>query len=477
MSITIDTSTNSDATATPAGQQVIVAPSDSALNALYYKDTSGPYLATAVSPYSSWATQGIGASTSRNSQSFVGHAGDDNLDLIVTSPANGPYYFTGTRSSNTWSLSAIVPTGDPNNASSDGISTSMWVGIDSQSRLWYIGIDDIGVGNWVVAAGYRSGGSWTIDSTIDGLVLGEHNQRGAAASLIGNYLVLIYDSGAGGLKYRRVDVHNASLGTWSAAASVGSVADVTTASTLSLRAIPGDSTGMLLYSGGNGISALKYDSGADSWGTATVLSASTNDRHPTLIPGASGTVYAVWCQYATTNSYALVSETYSSGSWSGSTTTLEAAGNNIAWPNGAYLSGGTKLALIWTQGAASPYSIEFDAVAMSSGVALSDTLAGVGTLSGALSAATVLSDTLAGVGTFSGSLSAATSLSDTLAGEGTLSGTLSAAVALSATFAGVGTLSASWGGAPATNAVLHVRSGRAVLKVRSGYAVLKVRQS
>jgi Concanavalin A-like lectin/glucanases superfamily len=78
--------------------------------------------------------------------------------------------------------------------------------------------------------------------------------------------------------------------------------------------------------------------------------------------------------------------------------------------------------------------------------------------SGALSAAQVLanytagtgialSSTLAGAGTLEGTLSLKTALTTTLAGAGTLTGTLSLATALTATFAGVGTLFGNLAGA------------------------------
>lgn len=364
MATQIDTMTASpgDATATPAGASVVVAPSDASLAVLYF-GTSGPKLATAQSPYSTWATQGIGASTTRNSQAMVGHAADDNLQAIVTSPANGPYYFTFTRSGNVWSQSAVGATGDANNAANGNIGASMWVGKDPQGRLWYVGVDDV-LATYVPAAGWMStGGVWTMDTTLEATSLGENNHRGIAAAIIGAYLVVVYDSGSGALSYRRRDVSGASLGAWSTAAAITGVSGISTSSALSLRAIPGGSTGMLAYSGSGGIKGVSYDASTDTWGSVTTLSAASSDRHPALIAGASGVIYAVWAQFAAANSYALVGSVYASGAWSGSVTTLEAAGANIAWPNGAYLASGSKLALVWTQGAASPWAIEFDAVA------------------------------------------------------------------------------------------------------------------
>lgn len=361
MATLISTSSTADATATSGAPLVVAAPSDATINALYFDDgTGGPHLATAASPYTSWATQAIGSATHRNSQALA-TLSNDNLDLWVTSPANGPAYFTAARSGGAWSPAFSALFDGSFEANNTGVGAGGWIGIDPQGRVWALGLDDV-LATYQVWCDYLSGGTWASGgAAIEGLNLGEQNHRGVCAAIIGNYLVVVYDSGGGALKYLRIDVHAATLGAWSSAVAVGSISDVTTASVLALCAIPGGSTGMLVYSGGNGLSALAYDAGADTWGSPTVLSASTSDRHPTLIPGASGIVYAVWCEFAAANSYALVGRGYNGGTWH-TKATLEASGNNIAWPNGTLLSG-PDLALIWTQGTGAPYSVEFDAVA------------------------------------------------------------------------------------------------------------------
>jgi hypothetical protein len=367
MSTQIDTSTDGgvgapfgDMTATPSTAALFAAPSDDMLVALYFGST-GPTLANAASPYTSWTTQGIGSATTRNSQAMTENGSGDNLNLIVSSPGLGPYQFLANRSGASYSVPGVGQTGDPNNAGLSGQGAAMWVGYDPFGRLWYVGVDDVNA-TYVLASGYYNGSSWTFTNTLDSQALGEQNHYGACAAIVGNYLVVVYDSGSGHLSYRRQDVSGATLSGFSAAAQVGTLADVTTASTLSLRTIPGGSTAMLAYSGTNGISALTYDASTNTWGTVHNLSSSTSDKHCSLITGGSGVVYAVWAQFAAANSYAIVGNIYN-GSWNGSPTALEASGNNIAWPNGAYLATGTKLALVWTQGTASPWSVEFDSVA------------------------------------------------------------------------------------------------------------------
>src|SRR6266568_3156615 len=76
-----------------------------------------------------------------------------------------------------------------------------------------------------------------------------------------------------------------------------------------------------------------------------------------------------------------------------------------------------------------------------SGVTLSSTLAGVGTLSETFTLATSLTDTIPGVGTLSATLSVNLALAVEFDGVGTLSETLTLATSLTSTLAGVGTLS------------------------------------
>lgn len=361
MATQIDTSTASaDATATPAGASLVVAPSDASLMALYF-GTNGPVLATAQAPYAAWARQAIGAASTRNSQAMTGHAGDDGLDIIVTSPSNGPFYFSAARSVNSWTLTQHTSTGDANNAAG-ATGASMMAGIDPQGRLWYVGLDDV-LATYAPAAGDFNGTAWTIDTTLEtNGALGEQNHRGIAAAIVGGFLVVVFDAGGGSLKYLRRDVSQAALGAWSAATFLAAVADVSTSSTLSFKTIPGTSTALLVHSGGDGIDAQVYNAVADTWGAVTNLSATVSDRHPCVIPGAAGVAYAVWASFSAANSYGITGLGLRSGVWDSGTTTLEAAGTNIAWPNGAYIPSTQKMGLVWTAGTASPWSIQFDNV-------------------------------------------------------------------------------------------------------------------
>lgn len=356
MATQVDTSTTADATA--SGTYLVgVAPSDATV-IVVYNGGGGTKRAHGPSPYTSWTLLDFGGTTGRNGQSIHVNS-DDSLDIHADTDSSGGQWFSYTRSGAAYNFANSA--GDTNFVgASDKVGVAAFIGKDVQGRLWVISLDDVlATYQFGCASAVSPYTTWTA-ATPDGTNLGETNHHGVAAAFIGNYLVLVYDSGSGGLSYRRVDVHNPSLGSWSAAAAVGAINDVTTSSVLALAAIPGGSTGVLAYSGGNGISALVYDAGGDTWAPPTVLSSAANDRHPALIAGASGNVYAVWAQFVATNSYALVGRGYG-GSW-GTVATLEASGNNIAWPSGAFLSGASKLGLLWTQGTVTPWSVEFDTV-------------------------------------------------------------------------------------------------------------------
>ncbi len=350
----IDTSSNAD-----ANPLVALAPSDASAIVVYY-GSSGPMLATAQMPYTSWSVQAIGIPTPRNAQALAVNS-DDSLDILVTSPANGTYYFHYTRSGNAWSA-GTNGTITAYEAGVSGQACAAWIGRDPQGRIWATGIDDV-LATYQLYCDYSSDGgvSW-IAASVEPTDLGEQNRHGLAAAIIGNDLVIVYDTGSGGLSYVRLDVHGASLGSWSSPAPISGIADVSPASVLSLAAIPGTATGVLVYNGSNGISALVYDAASDTWSSPTVLSSSTSDQQATLIPGPSGTIFALWSQFVASMSYALVYKQFHGTAWDATPTTIEASGSNLHWVHGTALS--DQLAIVYTAGTASPFSIDWDTASL-----------------------------------------------------------------------------------------------------------------
>jgi hypothetical protein len=454
----IATGSYSDATQSGVATLVGFAPSDGSAIVVYHTG-AGDFLATAQSPYTVWSTQAIGSASTRNAQALVVNA-DDSVHVLVQSPASGAYYFHYTRSGNTWTNNANAVVDGTYTSNLGGPGASGWIGVDPQGRVWVVGEDNVLATFQVYVDVSTNGGStWSPDATMEALNLGEKTNQGVCAAIIGGWLVVVYDSGGGNLSYRRLNVAGASLGAWSAAQAVSVGGDVTTSSVLALAAIPGGSTGMLLHSGSNGITATPYNAGTDTWGGNTILTASTSDVQPALIPQASGNILAVWSKFAAANSYSLVYKNYNGTAWDAGTTQLEASGSNRHWVNGAYKGAGT-IGFIWTEGTANPYSIQWDTATLGGGIVSgSATLLGAGAIGPGL---------LAGSGNLP-ALSSQAVGTVTLRGAGALAGGL---------LAGSGIL-------PPPNlqstqlalalATLIVRSGISPLFVRSGNATLTIR--
>lgn len=376
MATQITTSMQSNATAPSAAPLVAFAPSDNSAIVLFHTG-SAPTLATAQSPYTTWSTQTIGGATARHMLALRVN-GDDSLDVMVCSPSNDAFYFHYTRSGNAWSsdgnFNVISGAGD-----SSGTAQSGQFLTDPQSRLWWVTSDQT-LATRTLYVDYTTAptSSWThsLNVTITGVYPGL-----PFAAIIGNYLVVVYQDGSGGLKYQRLDVSGVSLGSWSTAAAISGISDVATTVQGDLCAVPGGSTGVLVYaSNGNGIKTYVYDALADTWTASTTLSAATSDRQPSLTPGASGVVYAIWSQLVSGSNYTIVTKAYRSGTWDASVTTLEASAAGQSWPNAAYLASSTKFGLLFTNATASPFGVEFDLVNAPTG---GGTVNGIGRSDGA----------------------------------------------------------------------------------------------
>jgi hypothetical protein len=448
---TISTSTNALATAHSGSQLVAMSASGDAL-VLWY-DGSNVKWSYASSPYSSWTTATLVASSKQ--QYGIYKLSNDNVLAVVAQSTNMvSYLFTYNSGSHLWTVGSAVT------VLASGVSTvggNVGMDIDAQGRIWAA----FEKGTTPVEVYYTSnnGTSWTASTTITEASGGLGQAVGLA--YIGNYIVVTWcQTTSLVIGYSRIDAHLASLGSWSTATSVPNCVMDNALTDLCLRGAPGSNYGILIGDEYSAIPTQSYNAATDTWSAITNIGATSTAKNPTLVTDGTD-LYAVWSAFSAANNFSLVYKKWkaSNQTWDSSPTQLEANGTNIAWASGGYGNG--SLAFCYAIGTASPWTVKFDTLAMAAPVALSVTLSGVGTLTGTMAANTALATNLSGVGTLTGTFSLSTTLivtlsgvgtltptlaiiawhmTETLSGVGTLSGTFSLATALSTTLSGVGTL-------------------------------------
>ncbi len=447
MATQIATSTYADATGPSASPLVVFAPSDNSAIVLWHNGTA-PKLSTAQSPYTTWSTQTVGSATTRHFGGLRVNS-DDSVDVVICSPSNGAFWFGFTRSGNSWSSGSNGAVG-VGNTFTTGNADAAQIHKDPQGRLWWVQIDPA---TPTLVAAYTSAPATSWTSSLSQTTL--QNHRGAVFSaIIGNYLVVVYGTASGHLSYQRVDVSGASVGSWSSAAAISGITDE--ASTIQGDLVSFDtSKGMLVYSSANGIKAYTYDSSTDTWASSATLSASSSDLQPSLVAGASGTVYAIWAQNSSGSNYALVSKAYSGGSWDSSATSLETTAAGQSYPHAAYISSSDKFGLLFTNATASPFGVEFDLVSAPTtggGSALTGAATLGGTTGGVSASGTLAASGAATLGSTTGGISASAALGATgSATAGDLTGGIDATGALGAT--GAATLGGATGGLTAAGAL------------------------
>lgn len=154
---------------------------------------------------------------------------------------------------------------------------------------------------------------------------------------------------------------------------------------------------------------------------------------------SAGTSYTIRFQYGVATSTTLRAKIWQTGTGEPGSWTVSITDSTLS------AGGGFGICMAPVNGSSGDLFDTFSATDGATGVALTATLAGAGTLTETFSLATALSDTLAGSGTLAGTLALSTTLTDTLAGVGVLTGTVSLSTALALTLAGAGTLTATPG--------------------------------
>lgn len=503
MANTISTSTNALATSYSANQLVAMSASGDAL--VFWYDGAAVKWSYAASPYSSWTTASLITSIGARWQAGIYKLANDNV-LLVTSDAAGntvSYLFTYNSGGHSWSAGSPV-TVLTGGGDSNGGSVAM--DMDAQGRIWAAWSNNAHLIEVYQTA--NNGTSWTASTTFTQVSGGADTNIGLA--YCGNYIVCVFCAASAAFNYSRIDAHGASLGSWSGAAAVTNCNFDNTLISSSFRGAPNSNYGVFVGDLFAAIPAQYYNANTDTWSTLTNIGAATADKNPTLVTDGTN-LFCVWSKQTAANNFSLVYKKWvaSTQTWDGANTQLEANGTNISWANGGYGFG--TLAFVYTVGTANPWSVNFDTkvlvaqapagpyvphqttytgrgidstlvtqaalwyigrgmnstlvthyitrglsstlITPITRAALTDTLAGIGTLTETFTLATALSDTIPGVGTLAPVLSANVALSSTtIPGVGTLTGALSESTALSTTLAGVGTLT----GALSANTALSV---------------------
>lgn len=351
MANTISTSTNSVATQLGNNTLVQVASDGTAL--VIWFDGTNQKFSYASSPYSSWTTTTL-TSGSRFAAASAFDSGDN--VFAITSATGGPItYYPLTKSGTSYSVGSGTQVSS--NTATFNAGNPMMVAKDGQGRYWCIANNN----NNTICQAYYSSTPTTANWTSSLSATAFNNPLLPVADIVGNYLVAIYDTAATTFKYQRSDISGASPGSWSTATTitVDSFADNT--SGWSFRG-NGSGVGILVYNSA-GIKAQSYTASTDTWSSVSTLSSTGSDRHATVVRVGSD-IYCFWCQFSATNNYALVYKkwTAATSTWDTNPTTLVAAGTNISNPNAGASSG--TIGVVYTVGTASPWSVKFETVAL-----------------------------------------------------------------------------------------------------------------
>lgn len=410
-----------------------------------WHDGTNLVFAASVSPYSTWSAKATISATDasvRNSAACID--GSDNIYVgYASTTSTHPGFRKLTRSGNTWTVGSevIIST-----TGTDSTTPGMKMLREAGGRLWFV----FGYGGVSPVAAYYSDSpytTWTLGYTGGQDDAGFPSEMAGFAGTSSIYLMAFSSAGSNSeLHYSRHLLSNTPT-TWDADSATSGTYALSSSNTGGYGAGV-DASGRMLavFSGGSyGVEYATYVSSTNTWDTnATALGANASDSYVTIAGNATD-LWAFWSSYVAANNYALVYKKWSNGgsAWDGSATTLVASGSNIVHSSAAY--GNSSIGIAYVTGTASPYTVNFTTIAASAGVALSVTIAGVGTLAATFSLA-LAPVTMVGVGVLTPALTASQALpATTIAGVGTLTmAPPSLGTALSKTIPGVGTLSATF---------------------------------
>ena len=351
----ISTSTSAVATAIGNNTLATIASDGTALTT-WFDGTNQKY-SYASSPYSSWTTNTL-TTGARFAASLMPDGAGGNV-AGVTCLTTGPItYFPLTKSGATYTLGSGTQVSSGTATFNPG--QPMMVNKDPQGRYWAT----CNTNADTVAQNFQSSTPTTANWTAGLAATVGNDVFMPVADIVGNYLVVAYWSSGTIFQYQRLDVSQASLGSWSTATTIPNLGTTPTDDNTKQHAFRGNGSGVgqLIAASYSGIYAFGYTAATDTWASGVQLSTSSSDLYPTIIGDGLGNLYCIWCLFSATNSYSLVYKkwTGSTNTWDSSATTLIAAGTNIANPNAGW--GNNGLGILSTVGTATPWTVQFTRV-------------------------------------------------------------------------------------------------------------------
>jgi hypothetical protein len=351
MASTIGTSTTN--TATASGNNPLVTIAADGTCCVLWSDGTNTKFSYASSPYTSWTTTTLTTGIRNAMASMLDTS--DNVVALAALTGGAINYFPLTKSGSTYSLGTAVQVTSNLNGQND----SQQVAKDTQGRYWSINSTSVGTTVQAFETSTPGTANWTSSLSLTGMVANGHSP---ASDIIGNFLVVVYNSASGVYKYQRLDVSGASLGSWSTAVAITMGGSVSPAIPTPLRGNGAD-VGVMAYQTTTGIWANVYTASTDTWASAVQLSSTNGDSGASVVKVGSD-LYVFWSSFIGSNNLALVYKKYTVGTstWDTSATTLIASGTNIHWANAGY--GNNTIGIAYTVGTATPWNVNFATVVL-----------------------------------------------------------------------------------------------------------------
>lgn len=379
MPSTVGTATRGDATAGYGQRHQLIASDGTAFVCAF--DGSNLFFATASSPYTSWsgkttivAAGGVYAPSTGGFFAtygccFNGSATDSiSVYYVDSNSTRRLHHVLLTRSGSTWTVgtnTVVEADGDQY-----GANNPAWIGTDSTGRLWIVGWRFAGSGVFQIAARWANAPftTWTLIATPSTPNASFTNlELGGAIGIVGNSLCTFYTNGTA--LYGITLPFSAMVWNAETLYDAGSGATSGYWATPAMALSGTSSDGMLVGSYSGATSgfypwAYHYNPTTDSFDSFTTFGTTYQDLYPAVCTDGTN-FYAIRSAYAAANNYAIVYRkwTQSTTTWDSSDTTISPSGTNQVWTS-AHGANSTTLVLTWTQGTASPWNVEFAAVAV-----------------------------------------------------------------------------------------------------------------